>query len=170
MATPRSTIRASALVGLVALLAGCSAAKAATPAASTSAAPKVTLAPTMMAAPTTTVAPGPTKAQLAAKFLALIVPVNLESNKLNAKYPNGGEQASAWTAMITPLSTFDNAVLRIGLTGQAAIDVRSLVTADDAMVNDVQTDNASALESDSALVSAADNALRADLGLPAASS
>ena len=58
---------------------------------------------------------------------------------------------------------------RIGLTGQAATDVRALVTADTTVLTDIATSDGTDVTRDLGAMQAADNALRADLGLPAAS-
>jgi hypothetical protein len=85
-----------------------------------------------------------------------------------AQYPNGPTSMTQLTPLVAPFTTFDNALLRIGLTGQAATDARSLVTAISAQIEDIQNDDSSTLTADVAAFSSSDNALRADLGLPAA--
>jgi len=123
---------------------------------------------TTTVAPPTTTATAATK-QLAAKFLALVAPVNAEIDVLDAKYPKGPTLAEQ-LPLVAPVTAFDNALLRIGLTGQAATDARALVVANSELNADIQNDNLARYNSDSAAFSAADNALRADLGLPPAPS
>ena len=125
---------------------------------------------TTAAVTTTTTIAAPTTAQLAARFLRIIAPYNAEVTILEAKYPKGVTNTSQMIPLIAPETAVDSAVLRIGLTGQAAIDARSLVTADEAMIVDIQISNWSAWEQAGAALDAADNALRADLGLPPAPS
>jgi hypothetical protein len=122
---------------------------------------------TTTAAPTTTATTkpsGPTKAQPAAKFLALAAPVNAAADKLPTNITN----TSQLQPMVGPLTTFDNAVLRIGLTGQAATDARALVTADKAVLFDIATSDGTDVPRDLRATDSAGNALRADLGSPPA--
>ena len=143
-------------------------------AAAPSATNTTTVAPTTAAAATTsttaiptTSSSAPTTKELAVKFLALVAPYNAEVIVLNAKYPNGATDTSQFEPLIGPMTTFDNGILRIGLTGQAAIDARTMVTADSAVVADIDSSDGTDITRDFAATDAADNALRADFGLPA---
>jgi hypothetical protein len=117
---------------------------------------------------TTTQPPALTRAEQAAKFLKIVAPLNAEVDALDARYPKGPSTMAEALPIIKPLATFDDEVLRIGLTGQAAVDARALVTADEATIVDIQTSDGSEYNRDTGTVDSADNALRADLGLPAA--
>ena len=157
-----------AIAALVALALGACSSSAAPTTTTTSPPTTVATTTTTTAAPTTTTTTkpsGPTRAQLAAKFLALVAPVNAAMDKLPTNITN----TSQLQPMVGPLTTFNNAVLRIGLTGQAATDVRALVTADTTVLTDIATSDGTDVTRDLGAMQAVDNALRADLGLPAAS-
>jgi hypothetical protein len=156
---------------------------AATGGTTTPRAPTTTAAPTTTstlatAAPTTSVPTAPTRAQQASKFLAIVGPYNKVVTALNHNHSNPTTDAQV-TAMFAPLvkasQTFDNKILRAGFTGQAAVDARTMVTADGAVIADLEaltlesaTTQESTVVHDEGIVNGDDNILRSDLGLPPA--
>lgn len=146
-------------------------------ATTTTATPAVT-APTTTSTSTTTPPAGLTKAQQVVKFLAIVAPYNRAIAKFGASTPNlrTDSQLQAWVAQpVAAIQTCDDALLRAGFTGQAAIDARSMTVAGGVVIGDLQgltmeasTQELSTLSRDLGTMNGYDNALRADLGLPPA--
>jgi hypothetical protein len=80
------------------------------------------------------------------------------------------EKLTALRETIPAYQAANNAFLRMGLTGQGATDVRTLVADDSRMLADIQIGNGPAIVQDSQVAAGALEAVRADVGLPPSTS
>lgn len=121
-------------------------------------------------------------ADVGALYLAAVAPANAAGDVFRAKINDQSTQAEV-VAAAAPLAdayvAMDERLARIPFTGQAATDVRALVTADGQLIGDLRAigqQTAFSLAAfqaqfgrDVAAVGSAVTLIRADLGLPAAS-
>jgi hypothetical protein len=177
---PRKVMVGALVLGLAALCAGCASGPEAT--GTTNSTTTTAPAGVSSSTSTTTLAQTTTTSdtkQLAAEFLALVAPLNASNSRFSSDLNSNTTQAQAETdaqPLIVAARSFDNALLRMGLTGQAETDARALVAADSALIADLNdlgtTVDLSTWETqsshDGAAQETADNELRADLGLPPA--
>jgi len=158
-------------IGLALMAAGCSSAKA----AGTS---TTTPATTTSAAPTTTASTAST-ATVAQEFLAAAKGADAAYVQWKAAVA-GKTEVSQITAPATTyaaqLTTFDNAIMRLGASGKAATDIHTLVSDDGVVIGELNSEStqtqgslaqwASQLIANGATAIQAGDAVRADLGLP----
>lgn len=132
---------------------------------------------TAMAGCSNAPAAAPSRKQETAKYLSLVEPVNAANAALIDKHPAHQISFAQFKAACHPLmqatTRFDRGVLRIGLTGRAAVDARALVASNasfiatfDALVADSFKSELVVLERENAVSTADVNHLRATLGLP----
>ena len=109
-----------------------------------------------------------TTAVLAARFLHIVAPFDKALSASEAEMPRM-TRVNQLYSLEGPIETFSNALTRIGLGGRALYDAQSLVSRLSLMHADLVTNVSRAtLQRDLSTMYAADDKLRADLGLPAA--
>ncbi|MGO8876205.1 MAG: hypothetical protein ACLQNG_10640 [Acidimicrobiales bacterium] len=119
--------------------------------------------------------PTKTGSDLARHFLADIAPFDALVIRLNTFPASTPPSSPAYDGVASQagsaLTAFNKELLAFKLAGEAAIDARDLVSADRALALDLEhmsSVDITKLKHDNAVFSAADSALRADLGLPQA--
>lgn len=101
------------------------------------------------------------RAAVAVKYAGLVRLLNHADDVFNAI-----RTVANLATYLDALQVFDNHILRIGATGQAATDIRALVRADSQTIAAAKNADYSSMSSYATQASAASNIVRADLGLP----
>jgi hypothetical protein len=156
------------LAAAAALASGCGGSSSST---ATTTAHTTTSTGTLTSTTTTQTTAAPTQAQLGARYLAIVGPMYAAIAKANSRAQSAttvAEVQAAYSPMIPALQTGTNLLLRMGLTGQAATDVRALVGADSQLIAAIQSGDFANLTTILGSRAAAVSEVRADLGLPPA--
>jgi hypothetical protein len=101
------------------------------------------------------------RAAVAVKYAALVKLLNHAGDLFNAN-----KSSATLANYMDALQVFDNHILRIGATGQAAADIRDLVRVNSQTIGAAKNADYSSLNSYETQAAAASNIVRADLGLP----
>jgi hypothetical protein len=120
-----------------------------------------------------------TQNEQADAYLKAVAPANAALAEFKAKVNDQSTQAEVADAaetMATALEGVDSTLARIAFTGQAAVDVRSMIAVDGAFIGDLRAVRSSSafsmsslgntISRDAGALNAAVTVVRADLGLP----